>query len=94
MHQRLGHVPYHKMSSISGIPCKVSCIDNPCDVCKFSSFKRREFDERISIVDNCFDLVHMDIWGPFSTIFYTGHSYFLTIVDDHSRCTWLYLMKH
>lgn len=33
----------------------------------------------------CFDLLHMDIWGPFSTPSMSGHQYFLTIVDDHSK---------
>lgn len=31
----------------------------------------------------CFDLIHMDIWGPFRTPTIHGHQYFLTIVDDH-----------
>ena len=35
----------------------------------------------------------MDIWGPFSQPSLHGHSYFLTIVDDHTRMTWIYLLK-
>ena len=40
-----------------------------------------------------FDLIHCDLWGPFSTLTIDGYKYFLTIVDDFSRCTWIYLMK-
>lgn len=36
----------------------------------------------------------MDIWGPVSTPSIQGHKYFLTIVDDHSRHTWIFLMKN
>ena len=43
---------------------------------------------------SCFDLVHADIWGPYSTPSLNGSRYFLALVDDHSRCTWVYLMKH
>ena len=43
---------------------------------------------------SCFDLVHADIWGPYSTPTLSGSKYFLTLVDDCSRCTWVYLMKH
>ena len=43
---------------------------------------------------SCFNLVHADIWGPFSTPTLIGSKYFLTLVDDYSRCTWVYLMKH
>ncbi|CAN1835494.1 Retrovirus-related Pol polyprotein from transposon TNT 1-94 [Linum perenne] len=41
-----------------------------------------------------FDLIHTDIWGPVSQSTYDGNSYFLTIVDDHSRAVWAFLMKH
>jgi len=40
-----------------------------------------------------FDLVHMDLWGPFSQSSVHGHKYFLTIVDDFSRYTWIILFK-
>ena len=35
----------------------------------------------------------MDIWGPCVVNSMNGDKYFLTIVDDHSKFTWLYLMK-
>ncbi|XP_015160329.1 uncharacterized protein [Solanum tuberosum] len=36
----------------------------------------------------CFDLIHVDLWGPYSTSTFDGNKYFLTIVDDFSRLTW------
>ena len=36
----------------------------------------------------------MDIWGPLSITSIYGHRYFLTIMDDFSRHTWLFLLKH
>ena len=41
-----------------------------------------------------FDLLHCDIWAPFSVPTNHGCRFFLTIVDDCSRCTWVYLLKH
>ena len=35
----------------------------------------------------------MDVWGPFSVLTSNGHKYFLTIVDDASRTTWVFLLK-
>ncbi|CAJ2674628.1 unnamed protein product [Trifolium pratense] len=35
----------------------------------------------------------MDIWGPYTTATVHGHKYFLTIVDDYSRFTWVILLK-
>ena len=40
-----------------------------------------------------FDLVHMDVWGPFSIPILDGYRYFLSLVDDVTRATWLFLMK-
>ena len=41
----------------------------------------------------CFDLVHMDIWGPISITSMHGFRYFLTVVDDYYRYVWIFLMK-
>ena len=35
----------------------------------------------------------MDVQGPFSVLTYDGHRFFLTIVDDASRATWVFLLK-
>lgn len=37
-------------------------------------------------------MLHIDIWGPFSVPTNEGYRYFVTIVDDHSRATWIYLL--
>ena len=42
---------------------------------------------------NAFDLIHCDVWGPFAHSTHNGFRYFLTIVDDVTRSTWIYLMK-
>lgn len=34
----------------------------------------------------------MDIWGPFSVCTTEGCRYFLTLVDDHTGVTWVYLL--
>lgn len=38
-------------------------------------------------------MIHANIWGPFSTHSFTGYRYFLTIVDDYTRHTWIYLLR-
>ena len=42
---------------------------------------------------SCFDLLHCDIWGAYKVESLCGARYFLTIVDDASRGTWVYLMN-
>lgn len=52
------------------------------------------FPRNYDSASNIFDIVHVDLWGP-----YTHHSisvtpYFVTLVDDHSRVTWIFFIKH
>lgn len=42
---------------------------------------------------NAFDLLHIDIWGPFSVPTTEEYKHFLTIVDDHTHVTWVYLLR-
>jgi len=35
----------------------------------------------------------MDIWGPITITYVDGHRYFLTVVNDFSRHTWIFLLK-
>ena len=40
-----------------------------------------------------FELIHVDIWTPHSIPSFEGHQFVLTVVDDFSRFTWIYLLK-
>ena len=40
-----------------------------------------------------FELVHTDVWGPSRSTSTLRFRYFVTFIDDYSRCTWLFLMK-
>jgi hypothetical protein len=55
---------------------------------------RLPFPHENNRVDYVFALLHIDIWGPMPITSVHSHRYFLTIVDDHSRHTWLHLMKN
>lgn len=34
----------------------------------------------------------MDVWGPYSTVSLNGQRYFVTLVDDFTKYTWLHLI--
>ena len=65
-----------------------------CYVYPLAKQHKFPFPKSTSVSLSCFDLIHADIWGPYSTPSLNGSRYFHTLVDDHSRCTWVYLMKH
>jgi hypothetical protein len=37
--------------------------------------------------------VQSDLCGPFPAGSFSGFKYFLTFIDDYSRCTWVYFLK-
>ncbi|KAL8153362.1 hypothetical protein V2J09_011122 [Rumex salicifolius] len=57
-----------------------------------SKFHRLPFPSSVSRSMAIFDLLHMDLWGPFNTASLNGEKYFFTIVDDMSQATWTYLL--
>ncbi|KAL8142562.1 hypothetical protein V2J09_015594 [Rumex salicifolius] len=63
-----------------------------CDTCSQSKFHRLPFPSSVSRSVATFDLLHMDLWGPFNTASLNGEKYLFTIVDYMSRATWTYLM--
>lgn len=87
-------MPFHKMKSIAHIKDKLS-KKQPfiCDVCPMARQQRLSFPESSIKTDATFQLVHIDLWGPYHTQTYNGFRYFLTIVDDFSRATWTHLLS-
>jgi len=64
-----------------------------CDVCHFAKQKRLSFVISTSKSKKCFELIHVDVWGPYSIPSIHGHEYFLTMVDDYSRYMWIFVLK-
>ncbi|KAL5743970.1 hypothetical protein ACOSP7_026836 [Xanthoceras sorbifolium] len=38
-------------------------------------------------------MVHSDVWGPSQTPNITNARWFVSFIDDHTRLTWIFLMK-
>jgi len=79
MHMRLGH------SASFSYP--------ECPICPLAKQSRTPFSSSTSRTSQIFALIHVDIWGPYHTVNHDGSRYFLTIVDDFSRATWIFLMQ-
>lgn len=70
------------------------CSDSICHICPLAKQRRLNFPANNHRSEHIFDLVHADIWGPFKTATHAGYTHFLTIVDDFSRYTWVYLLRN
>ncbi|CAL1406372.1 unnamed protein product [Linum trigynum] len=94
-HWRLGHPSHDRQSLLhQNNPVVTSHRIQHCETCHYSKHKKLPFPVSTSFVSDVFQLIHVDIWGPLSTVSYDNYSYFLTIVDDCSRAVWVYLMRH
>ena len=67
--------------------------DFHCSTRHFVKQRRLPFISSNNLCDKPFQLIHLDIWGPFHTHSTEGFRYFLTIVDDCTRFTWVYFLR-
>lgn len=93
-HRRLGHVSESVFKKIIGLNriCHNKNIHH-CDICPKAKYTRLPFPDSSSRVDSPFALLHIDVWGPFHIQIHDNKPFFLTIVDNFTRSTWVYLMQ-
>jgi len=73
--------------------CKSLGLDSFfCEICVLAKFHRLPFHKSSIPTKFPFQLVHIDLWGPYRTANITGEHFFLTLVDDFSRSTWTQLL--
>ncbi|KAK9750505.1 hypothetical protein RND81_02G201300 [Saponaria officinalis] len=92
LHSRLGHTSVGKMEHITAV--KTADLQSfKCEMCSLAKLHRLPFDRSDARATCLFELIHLDLWGPYKFASLTGAHYFLTIVDDYSRVTWTFLLK-
>ena len=77
-----------------GLLGSVSIENFDCVSCQLGKQPVLPFNTSGSISTDIFDLIHSDVWGPSSVSNIGGSRYFVVFVDDYSRYTWIFNMKH
>ncbi|CAN1830555.1 Retrovirus-related Pol polyprotein from transposon RE1 [Linum perenne] len=92
-HYSLGHMSLPRMQYLQSVIPGIAINKNShCSICPCAKQKRLSFLISSSVSTRAFALIHVDIWGHASTVSITGHKFFLTIVDDYTRTTWVHLL--
>ncbi|GJU35103.1 retrovirus-related pol polyprotein from transposon TNT 1-94 [Tanacetum coccineum] len=65
-----------------------------CEHCVIGKQKRVSLSKAIHQTKGTLDYLHADCWGPSRIPSLGGARYFLSIIDDFSRMTWVFMMKH
>jgi hypothetical protein len=94
-HRRLGHLSFSRLNFMANNLLNFSFkLHDACDICALSKQCRLPFSSSSISSIRPFELIHCDIWGPYKIPSLSGAKYFLTIVDDYSRFTWVFFMHH
>ncbi|WZZ71964.1 hypothetical protein YC2023_083334 [Brassica napus] len=94
-HRRLGHPSSHITGKVPTVPSLYSTADHlikTCSICFRAKQTRLSFSDSFHNANEIFELIHYDLWGPYRTTALCGSRYFLTIIDDHLRAVWLFLL--
>ena len=76
-----------------GLSCNRGKSEIICSVCPKARLHRQSFPLNDTRASRIFEVIHVDIWGASKCVTHDGYKYFLTIVDDFSRATWVHLMS-
>ena len=94
-HLRLGHAPFSVIKLALPNLNISSCLNSSlCKIYPATRQSRLSFNHSSIKSVSPFELLHLDTWGPYKSATHSTCHLFLTIVDDFTRCTWIYLMKY
>lgn len=97
-HRRLGHISQKNMD----ILVKKGYLDRKrvsrlemCEECIYVKARRLIFVNATHGTEDKLSYIHSDLWGAPSVPLFLGKcQYFISFIDDYSRKTWVYFLKH
>ena len=100
-HNRFGHrdpnavriLEKHKIAE--GIDIKPCDVFGACECCIKAKMSKKSVPKKSeSRASEILELIHTDVCGPMQTTTPSGNRYFMTMIDDHSKYTKVYLLKN
>jgi hypothetical protein len=99
-HRRLGHLNFDhliklkNLEAVKDLPRILKPQDLMCKPCQVRKLTRTQFkSKRFTSTDKPLQLVHMDLCGPSRQEGTWKENYFMLIIDDYSRLTWVAFLK-
>ena len=94
-HHRLGHPSFGYLKHLFPDLFSNTMHSNfKCNTCILAKSHRVSYPVSMNKSAIPFALIHSDVWGPSPITTSSGHRWFVIFVDDCTRMTWLYLLKH
>jgi hypothetical protein len=96
-HHRLGHPSYATVSRVvreHALPCSSESLSQSvCGACQQAKSHQLPYSVSTSKSSFPLQLVFSDVWGPAIDSF-GRYNYYVSFIDDYSKFTWIYLMRH
>ena len=77
-----------------GLLGSMSTENFDCVSCQLGKQPILPFNTSETVSTDIFDLIHSDVWRPSSISSIGGSRYFIVFVDNYSRYSWIFHMKH
>lgn len=93
-HLRLGPLPMDKVQILfPDIESRTVKSNIICTICPLAKQTRIVYPQSSCKSTRPLELLHIDVWGPFCHMTRHNYTMFISIVDDISRMTWIFLIK-
>ena len=98
-HRALGHINFQYLDRlvneklIEGLPDRLENIIMKCATCIQSKMANVPFENKSTNFKDVLELIHTDLNGPRRTVGFGGERYFLSFIDDFSKCSKTYCIK-
>ncbi|KAI5348776.1 hypothetical protein L3X38_001663 [Prunus dulcis] len=99
-HKRLGHLHFRGLKQlrdkdmVHGLP-QLEEQNGVCEGCQLGKQYRNVFPKnQAQRASSPLELVHIDLCGPIKIESVAGNKYFMLIIDDCTRMSWVYLLRN
>ena len=97
--RRTGHLNFNnlvkvsKKESVRYLPKIVKPLNSLCRHCQHGKQTKANFKTKEHMTSHPLEIVHTDICGPTRTKILQGEYYFMFLIDDYTRMTWVTFLK-
>ncbi|XP_043693323.1 uncharacterized protein LOC122643810 [Telopea speciosissima] len=98
-HKRLGHINFKNLAKLSknngvkDLPKIKNLTNHVCGPCQKGKQTRAIYKLKEHNASKPLDLIHTDLRGPMRTQAIRGERYFMLLIDEYSRMTWVFFLK-
>lgn len=95
LHRKMAHLGVDNLKKLGTMSkgLKVKDTQFSCDICPKAKQARTPFSGHLPVATRLLEIIHSDVCGPFDTETFDGYKYYLSMLDDFSHQTHVYLLK-